>query len=692
MEKFNLAWLSYQRKELRNERIWSGVSVVTAAEAPVTAMTAAAELVRAAGELFGRDVKAEVATGREGLGEKEAKGGFGLQDTVKDLKAKTGRTEGIVLVLAEELLQELKEGYRIASDADVLFVLAGCGRGLLYGAFEAIRTEIILDNTAGLEKICVPDNPLRMLNHWDNLDGSIERGYSGNSFFFADREVVVDERTREYARLCASVGINATVINNVNVRQEATQLITPRYEKQLQKMVKVFAEYGIELYLSLNFAAPMELGGILVSDPVNPDVIAWWEDTMKRVFTAIPELGGFLVKADSEGRPGPHTYGRTQAEGANMLARAVLPYGGKIIWRCFVYNCSQDWRDKKTDRACAGYNHFKPLDGQFDDNVVLQIKNGPMDFQVREPVSPLLGGLERTNQILEVQAAQEYTGQQRHFCYLIPMWKEVLDFHTYCKDGQDTVADIVSGRTYNQTLCGMAAVANTGNDENWTGHDFAALNWYGFGRLAFQTSLTAEEIAREWICLTVTKKPEVVKQLLEVAMTSWDTYEKYTSPLGIGWMVNPNYHYGPNVDGYEYDRWGTYHHANCFGIGVDRTSQGTGYTAQYREPNRSMYEAVETCPEELLLFFHTIRYDYVLKTKKTLLQHIYDTHFEGAETAAGYLETIKRLKDEIPAEMYARILPRFEHQAEHSKEWRDRINTYFFRMSGKPDEKGRTIY
>lgn len=692
MEKFNLAWLSYQRKSLRNERIWSGVSVVTAAEAPVTAMTAAAELVRAAGELFGRDIKAEVMAGKGDLGEKEAKGGFGLRDTVEDLKAKTGRTEGIVLVLAEELLQELKEGYRIASDADVLFVLAGCGRGLLYGAFETIRTEIISDNTAGLDKICVPDNPLRMLNHWDNLDGSIERGYSGNSFFFANREVVVDERTREYARLCASVGINATVINNVNVRQEATQLITPRYEKQLQKMVKVFAEYGIELYLSLNFAAPMELGGIPVSDPVNPDVIAWWEDTMKRVFNAIPELGGFLVKADSEGRPGPHTYGRTQAEGANMLARAVLPYGGKIIWRCFVYNCSQDWRDKKTDRACAGYNHFKPLDGQFDDNVVLQIKNGPMDFQVREPVSPLLGSLERTNQILEVQAAQEYTGQQRHFCYLIPMWKEVLDFHTYCKDGQDTVADIVSGRTYHQTLCGMAAVANTGNDENWTGHDFAALNWYGFGRLAFQTSLTAEEIAREWICLTVTKKPEVVKQLLDVAMTSWDTYEKYTSPLGIGWMVNPNYHYGPNVDGYEYDRWGTYHHANCFGIGVDRTSKGTGYTAQYREPNRSMYEAVETCPEELLLFFHTIRYDYVLKTGKTLLQHIYDTHFEGAETAAGYLETIKRLKDEIPAEMYARILPRFEHQAEHSKEWRDRINTYFFRMSGKPDEKGRTIY
>lgn len=683
MSKYNTAWLSYKMKALTGEEIWSKVTLVTGETVPVTAKTAVTELCRAAKELFGTELGCEERTVSVS-GAKTA--------GVSMFAQATGCTEGIVLVLSEELAPEFKDGYRIVSDESVLFVLAGCGNGLLYGAFDVIRTEVLTDNVMGLNKTCIPDNPLRMLNHWDNLDGSIERGYSGNSFFFVDNEVVVDERTREYARLCASVGLNASVINNVNVKQCATELITPRYEAQVRKMAEIFAEYGVKFFLSLNFAAPMELGGLPVSDPLDEGVIAWWKDKMEYIFKAVPELGGFLVKADSEGRPGPHTYGRTQAAGANMLAKAVAPYGGKIIWRCFVYNCSQDWRDQKTDRARAGYDHFKPLDGQFDDNVVLQIKNGPMDFQVREPVSPLLGGLEKTNQMLEVQAAQEYTGQQRHFCYLIPMWKEVLGFKTYCKEGCDTVADIVSGRTYNQKLCGIAAVANTGNDENWTGHDFAALNWYGFGRLAFNTSLSAEEIAKEWIMLTVTKKPEVVEKLLSMAMTSWPTYEKYTSPLGIGWMVNPNHHYGPNVDGYEYDRWGTYHHANCFGIGVDRTPAGTGYTTQYREPNRSMYENVETCPEELLLFFHTIRYDYVLKTGKTLLQHIYDTHFEGADMAESYLETIRSLKDEIPEEIFTRILPRFEHQAEHAKEWRDRINTYFYRMSGVPDAKGRKIY
>ena len=375
-----------------------------------------------------------------------------------------------------------------------------------------------------------------------------------------------------------------------------------------------------------------------------------------------------------------------------MLAEMVAPFDGKIIWRCFVYNCTQDWRDRKTDRARAGYDHFKPLDGQFADNVVLQIKNGPMDFQIREPISPLLGGLEKTNQILEVQAAQEYTGQQRHFCYLIPMWKEVLDFKTYCAPEKDTVADIVAGRTFAQSACGMAAVTNTGNDENWTGHDFAAMNWYGFGRLAFTTSLSAKEIAEEWIKLTVTKDEKAVAALADMALCSREVYEKYTSPLGIGWMVNPNHHYGPNVDGYEYDRWGTYHRADLHGIGVDRTTKGTGYTTQYREENFKMYEDPATCPEELLLFFHYIRYDYVLKSGKTLIQHIYDSHFEGAEQAEGFLETIKSLKDVIPEDIYARILPRFEHQAAHSKDWRDIVNSYFYRKSGIEDAKGREFF
>ena len=682
MENYTKAWLSYKMKALTNKTIWSHISVVTDGLADVTVDTAVKELTRAGNELFeirmGCDVINVFFSGKE--------------YSVEKLQTETGCKDGVVLVIVPELEKEYKEGYRIIVTDTAAYVVAGCGRGILYGAFDVIRTEIIEDKLVPCDRTVIPDNPLRMMNHWDNMDNSIERGYSGESFFFKNNEVVVNERTREYARLCASVGINASVINNVNVKNAATYLITPRYEKELKEMSEIFAEYGVDLYLSLNFAAPMELAGLPVSDPLNEDVRAWWKDTMKNVFTAIPKLAGFLVKADSEGRPGPHTYGRTQAEGANMLAEMVAPFGGKIIWRCFVYNCTQDWRDRKTDRARAGYDHFKPLDGQFADNVVLQIKNGPMDFQIREPISPLLGGLERTNQILEVQAAQEYTGQQRHFCYLIPMWKEVLDFKTYCAPKNDTVADIVAGRTFNQTACGMAAVTNTGNDANWTGHDFAAMNWYGFGRLAFTTSLSAKEIAEEWIKLTVTKDEAAVKALTDMALCSREVYEKYTSPLGIGWMVNPNHHYGPNVDGYEYDRWGTYHRADLHGIGVDRTTKGTGYTTQYRQENFKMYEDPATCPEELLLFFHYIRYDYVLKTGKTLIQHIYDTHFEGAEQAEGFLETIKSLQDVIPEDVYKRILPRFEHQAAHAKDWRDIVNSYFYRKSGIEDAKGREFF
>ncbi|MDE7061054.1 MAG: alpha-glucuronidase, partial [Lachnospiraceae bacterium] len=309
-----------------------------------------------------------------------------------------------------------EEGYQIYKKKQGLIICGGGKSGLLYGTFALIRT--MQTNPTLFSKLCSgkqtleksPANPLRMLNHWDNTDGTIERGYAGNSFFFVNHELVIDERVKDYARLLASVGINGTVINNVNVRGAATSLITGRYLPQLAKLSELFAPYGIKLYLSLNFAAPMELGALASCDPLDRNVQNFWKKKMEEVYTAVPLLGGFLVKADSEGRQGPFTYGRNHAEGANMLARAVAPYGGKIIWRCFVYNCSQDWRDRKTDRAKAGYDNFMPLDGEFADNVILQIKNGPRDFQVREPVSPLFSGLKATNMMLEVQAAQEYTG------------------------------------------------------------------------------------------------------------------------------------------------------------------------------------------------------------------------------------------------------------------------------------------
>ena len=584
------------------------------------------------------------------------------------------------------------EGYKISGNGEKVAVEASDENGILYGCFELIRQLSLGTQTQELSIEKSPAIPLRMLNHWDNMDGSIERGYSGNSFFFEKNEILVDDRIRTYARLLASVGINGTVINNVNVKDAATDLITDRYFEKLRILSEILAEYGIKLFLSLNYAAPMEISGLPGADPLDEQVIRWWKERMQQVYAAVPGLGGFLIKADSEGRPGPFTYGRTHAQGANMLAEAIEPYGGLIIWRCFVYNCKQDWRDRKTDRARSGYDNFIGLDGQFRDNVILQIKNGPMDFQVREPVHPLFGGLEKTNQMLEVQIAQEYTGQQRHVCYLIPMFKEVLEFRTYCREKDDSVLDLISGKTYGQTKCGIAAVANTGNDENWTGHDLAAANLYGFGRLAFEPQLSAEQIAREWIRLTFGSDPQVMDNLLFILMNSWPAYESYTAPLGIGWMVNPNYHYGPNVDGYEYDRWGTYHRADHLGIGVDRSHNGTGYAGLYREPNASLYDDPEKCPEELLLFFHHMPYEYRLQSGKTILQHIYDTHFDGVALVDEMVRRFEELKGKLPEKQYERMAQRFAHQKEHSREWRDQINTYFYRKTGIPDEKGRKIY
>ena len=584
------------------------------------------------------------------------------------------------------------EGYKISGNGEKVAVEASDENGILYGCFELIRQLSLGTQTQELSIEKSPAIPLRMLNHWDNMDGSIERGYSGNSFFFEKNEILVDDRIRTYARLLASVGINGTVINNVNVKDAATDLITDRYFEKLRILSEILAEYGIKLFLSLNYAAPMEISGLPGADPLDEQVIRWWKERMQQVYAAVPGLGGFLIKADSEGRPGPFTYGRTHAQGANMLAEAIEPYGGLIIWRCFVYNCKQDWRDRKTDRARSGYDNFIGLDGQFRNNVILQIKNGPMDFQVREPVHPLFGGLEKTNQMLEVQIAQEYTGQQRHVCYLIPMFKEVLEFRTYCREKDDSVLDLISGKTFGQTKCGIAAVANTGNDENWTGHDLAAANLYGFGRLAFEPQLSAEQIAREWIRLTFGSDPQVMDNLLFILMNSWPAYESYTAPLGIGWMVNPNYHYGPNVDGYEYDRWGTYHRADHLGIGVDRSHNGTGYAGLYREPNASLYDNPEKCPEELLLFFHHMPYEYRLQSGKTILQHIYDTHFDGVALVDEMVRRFEELKGKLPEKQYERMAQRFAHQKEHSREWRDQINTYFYRKTGIPDEEGRKIY
>ncbi|MCS7120172.1 MAG: alpha-glucuronidase, partial [Candidatus Bathyarchaeota archaeon] len=579
------------------------------------------------------------------------------------------------------------------SGGGYIAILGNSDRGVLYGTFHFLRLIMLRQEINNLNIVERPRCPLRLINHWDNLDGSIERGYAGRSIFYHDNRVTGRiGRVRDYARLLASIGINGIVLNNVNVRGAAVKLITAEYLPQLEKLASVFRCYGIRTFLSINFASPLILGELKTFDPFDEDVRRWWKNRVIEIYKWIPDFGGFLVKADSEFTPGPSTYGRSQADGANMLAEALEPFGGIVIWRCFVYKL-QDWRDRTVDRAKAAYEIFAPLDGKFRENVVLQIKYGPMDFQVREPVSPLFGKLMATNQILELQITQEYTGQQIHLCYLPTMWKEVLEFDTYLNGKGSTVKRIIDGSILGMRNCGMAGVSNIGDDPNWTGHHLAQANLYGFGRLAWNPDLSAEEIAREWVRQTFSNKKTVVETITEMLLSSWRTYENYTTPMGLGWMVTPGTHYGPSPDGYEYSIWGTYHRADHFGVGVDRTvKSGTGFTGQYNPPNAEIFESICTCPEDLLLFFHRIPYTYRLKSGKTLIQHIYDTHFEGVEQAEKLREKWLSLKGEIDDQRFEEVLTRLERQVKDAAEWRDVINTYFYRKSAIPDEKGRRIY
>ncbi|GAA0137545.1 xylan alpha-(1-_2)-glucuronosidase [Paenibacillus sp. YSY-4.3] len=592
-----------------------------------------------------------------------------------------------------------EEGYiirKVVREGKEFIVIAGgTDKGLLYGVFHFLR---LLQTTGqspeGLDLVESPKYQLRMVNQWDNMDGSIERGYAGLSIFYQDSKIVSDlTRVREYARLLASVGINGIAINNVNVHEVETKLITPELLPDVARVASAFREYGIRLYLSVNFAAPIELGDLSTADPLEPTVQEWWKQRAAEVYRHIADFGGFLVKADSENRPGPFTYGRDHADGANMLAEALEPYGGLVLWRCFVYDCHQDWRDRKTDRARAAYDHFKPLDGRFKDNVILQIKNGPMDFQVKEPVSPLFGAMKQTNQMLEFQITQEYTGQQRHVCYLIPQWKEVLEFDTLCQGEGSKVKDIVAGQVHPYKHSGITAVSSIGNDFNWTGHYLAQSNLYGYGRLLWNPELSAEEIAEEWTSMTFGVNQDVAGTILDILMESWPTYESYTSPLGVGWMVVPHYHYGPDVDGYEYSKWGTYHFADRDGIGVDRTlATGTGYSHQYVGTNAALYDSLESCPDELLLFFHHVPYTHVLKSGKTVIQHIYDTHFAGVEQVEQWIARWDALEPKLDQQRFAHVKGRLLEQLESAKHWRDVINTYFYRKSGIKDQQNRVIY
>jgi alpha-glucuronidase len=494
-----------------------------------------------------------------------------------------------------------------------------------------------------------PAVPIRMLDHWDQLSGAVERGYSGRSIFFRDGSVVPDlTRVRAYARLLASIGINAVALANADLPDVA-------------RLAAVFREYGIAVSLSVEFT----------DDPTDERVARWWSATISRVYDAVPDFGGLVVRAGRD------------AEGANLLARAVAPYGGTVFWRYSDDEQVHDWRDRSTDRARAAYDQLIPLDGRFEENVVLQVKHGPTDFQVREPISPLLGELQESVLALELQVTQEYSGQQQDLCYLGPWWREILQFDT-TGGGGPTVADRIGA---------IVAVSNVGDDPNWTGHKLAQSNLYAFGRLAWEPAADPVSLLHEWAAATFAMDDRTRSELVTIMTGSWRTYERYTAPLGVGFMVTPQTHYGPSVNGYEYSGRGTYHFADRYGVGVDRTVKtGSGFAGQYPEPLASTYEDVATCPDELLLFFHHVAYDHVLHNGSTLLQHIYDTHFQGYAEVEAMVARWRVIAERFEPVVRENISARFEAQLANAREWRDQVNTFFYRLSGVPDTHGRTIH
>ncbi len=575
--------------------------------------------------------------------------------------------------------------------SECLVIDASTERGVLYGVFALLSKIARGESIADIDEVQQPYAPIRWVSQWDNLDGRIERGYGGPSIFFANGNVRSDlTRASAYARLLASVGINGCTINNVNA---APGILEDNFIGQVSRIADVFRPWGVQLSLSVDLSSPKVIGGLDTFDPLDPRVAEWWRKKVDEIYRHIPDFGGFVVKADSEGRLGPSTYGRTPADAANVIARALKPHGGVVFYRAFVYNHHLDWRDLKNDRAKAAYDNFHPLDGAFDDNVIVQIKNGPIDFQVREPASPLFAGLRRTNESIELQITQEYTGQQRHLCFLVPMWKEVLDFDMRVDSNSSPVKDIVAGRVFHRPVGGFVGVANVGMDANWLGSPMAMANLYGFGRLAWDPNLSAEKIIDDWTRLTFGADPLVLKTITSLQLNSWHVYESYTGPLGAGTLTNiVGNHYDPGPESSEENGWGQWHRADHQGIGMDRTiATGTGYIGQYPPDVQKLYESLANCPDNLLLFFHHVPYTYALHSGKTVIQHVYDSHYDGADRARDFIAQWKTLEGHIDDDRYRDILARFQYQAGEAIVWRDAICNWIYRLSGIPDDKGRVF-
>ncbi len=591
----------------------------------------------------------------------------------------------IVELRTNKALKNLKDGYTIKSSRDKIIISSSKEIGLLYGVYHILRLQQTKQNLDNLNITEKPSYDVRILNHWDNLDGTIERGYAGHSLWkWEDLPNKISPRYAEYARANASIGINSVVLNNVNA---SPNILRKDYLEKVKVLADIFRPYGIKVYLSVNFSSPKVLDGLENSDPLNKNVQKWWKRKASEIYKLIPDFGGFLVKANSEGQPGPQDYGRTHADGANMLADALKPYQGIVMWRAFVYSPS------KEDRAKQAYLEFVPLDGKFRDNVMIQIKNGPIDFQPREPFTPLFGALKKTSEMVEFQITQEYLGFSNHLVYLAPLFKETLESDTYSFGKGSTIAKITDGTLMKNKITAISAVANIGKDTNWTGHHFAQANWYAFGRLAWNHNLSSEQIADEWLKMTFTDNQDFVKPVKGIMLSSRETAVDYMMPLGLVHIFASGHHYGPEPWGdYKGGRpdWSPvyYHKADLAGLGFDRTKTGSNAVSQYFSPLEEIFGNINSCPEAFLLFFHHVPWNFKMKNGNTMWNNLALKYQAGINQVRNYQKVWETMKPYMDAQRFEAVKTKLDIQSKDAVWWKDACLQYFQTFSKLPLPQG----
>ena len=613
----------------------------------------------------------------------------GLNNDGVIIAGKYGSSPSLKNDKIENSLKGLNEGGFLiytqkSRESQSIIITANEDIGVLYGVFHFLRLIKTGEDINSLYIVSGPKINIRVLNHWDNLNGSIERGYAGSSLWEWDKlPDEISPRYRDYARANASVGINGTVLNNVNANPA---ILTPEYLKKVAVLAGIFRPYGLKVYLSVKFSSPVNIGGMETADPLDPSVQEWWKEKVKEVYSYIPDFGGFLVKANSEGQPGPQNYNRSHAEGANMLADALNPFGGIVMWRAFVYD-----NNVPDDRAKQAYNEFIPLDGQFRNNVLIQVKNGAIDFQPREPFHPLFGAMPETRLMMEFQITQEYLGQSTDLVYLAPLFKECLDADTYAKGKGSYVAKIIDGTLENHKLTGIAGVANTGTDRNWTGHLFGQSNWYAFGRLAWNHELSSEKIADDWIRLALSSDPQTVASVKKIMMDSRENAVNYMTPLGLHHIMARGHHLGPGPwvsDGRPDWTSVYYHQADSNGVGFDRTPKGSAATSQYFKPVADMFASSETCPEEYLLWFHRLPWDYKMRSGKTLWEELCLHYYDGVKAVKKMQEKWNTLAGKTDHEKFEHVKAKIAEQVELAEYWRNSCILYFQQFSKMPVPEG----